>query len=145
MTVTPKEAEVIVSDVLSTNFNANKKIFAISIIKQNEGRTLAAKSTEYFKKAFGDVIAEGDAYARTLAIAIATMTVVSEFGDILGQPRAIVTIHKRCKLMLLPMPSYDILVGLVADRSCDIDNDDDNIANKIESLVATIIKPEKKL
>jgi hypothetical protein len=144
MTVTPREAEVIARDVLSTNFYANKKIFAISIIKQNEGRTLAAKSTEYFKKAFGDVIAEGNGYGRTLATAIATMSVVTELGDILGQPRAIITIHKRCKLMLIPMPSYDIVVGLVVDRSSDV-NSYDNIANKIQSLVSTTIKPEKKL
>jgi hypothetical protein len=142
MTVTPREAEVIARDVLSTNFYANKKIFAISIIKQNEGRTLAAKSSEYFKKAFGDVIAEGNGYARILATSIATMSVISEVGAILGQPKAIITIHKRSKLMLLPMPSYDIVVGLVADRSSDVDNDD-NIANKIQSLVATSIKPEK--
>ncbi len=147
MTVTPREAEIIAHSVLSTNFYPGEKIFAISIIKQNEGRTLAAKSTKYFKEAFGDLSSEGKGYVRTLATAIATVNVVNGVGDVFGQPHAIITIHKCCKLMLLPMPLYDIVVGLVVDRSADAADvdDDNNIADKIESLVASTLSLEKKL
>ena len=39
------------------------------------------------------------------------------------------------------MPSYDILVGLVVERSVNVE--DDKIANEIERIVAdTIVKPQ---
>jgi hypothetical protein len=85
------------------------------------------------------VTSDGDRYGGTLAIA--TLSVVNEVKDIFGEPQAIITIHKDCKLMLLSMPSHDILVGLVVQRS--VDAYDDNIANKIERLVAdTLVKPQ---
>ena len=66
---------------------------------------------------------------------------VNEARDIFGEAQAIITIHKDCKLTLLPIPSYDILVGLVVERSVNVE--DDKIANKIERLVAdTIVKPQ---
>ena len=68
---------------------------------------------------------------------------VNEVRDIFGEPQAIVTIHERCKLMLLPMPSYDIVVGLVVERSADAD--DDRIANRIEKLVVSTLSLEKGL
>jgi hypothetical protein len=143
MTVTPREAEAIAHDVLSANFYASKQIFAISIIKKNDGNPLASKSSDSFKEAFGDLIEEGNVYARTMPFAIATLSLVNGVGDMFGQVQAIVTSHERCKLMLLPMPSYDIVVGLIVERSADLDSD--KIANKIESLVTSTIKPEKKL
>ncbi len=43
-------------------------------------------------------------------------------------------------MMLLPIPSYEILVGFVLQRSANAEDDDD-IANEIERLVAdTVIK-----
>jgi hypothetical protein len=67
--------------------------------------------------------------------------VVNEARDIFGEPQAIITIHDDCKLTLLPMPTYDILVGLVVERSVNVE--DDKIVNKIERLVAdTIVKPQ---
>lgn len=39
------------------------------------------------------------------------------------------------------MPAYDILVGLVVERSVNVE--DDKIANEIERIVAdTIVKPQ---
>ena len=145
MTVTALEAETIVQDILSTKYDDydNEKILAISVINKNRGKTLASKSRQSFKKAFGEVISEGDRYGRILAIAIATLSVVNEVRDIFGEPQAIVTIHERCKLMLLPMPSYDIVVGLVVERSADVD--DDRIANRIERLVVSTLSLEKGL
>jgi hypothetical protein len=40
-------------------------------------------------------------------------------------------------LMLIPLPSYNILVGLVLERQADAD--DDKIASDIERLVADTI------
>jgi hypothetical protein len=45
--------------------------------------------------------------------------------------------------MLLPMPSYDIVVGLVVERSADVD--DDRIASRIERLVVSTLSIEKGL
>lgn len=68
---------------------------------------------------------------------------VNEVRDIFGEPQAIVTIHERCKLMLIPMPSYDIVVGLVVALSADVY--DDRIANRIEKLVVSTPSLEKGL
>jgi hypothetical protein len=134
MAATSRGAEKIVDDILSSN----DKILAVSIIDRKRGNTLAAKSRRSFKEAF-EVTADGDRDGG--ALAIATLSVVNQVRDIFGEPEAIITIHKDCKLMLVSIPSYDILVGLVVERS--VDTDDDKIANKIERLVAdTIVKPQ---
>jgi hypothetical protein len=131
---TSSDAEKIVDGILSSI----DKILAVSIIDKKRGNILAAKSRQSFKDAFG-VTSDGDRYGGTLAIA--TLSVVNEVKDIFGEPQAIITIHKDCKLMLVSMPSYDILVGLVVERS--VDAYDDKIANMIERLVAdTIVKPQ---
>ena len=99
---------------------------------------LSAKSRQSFKDAFG-VTSDGAGYGATLAIA--TLNVVNEARDIFGEPQDIITIHNECKLMLLSMPSFDILVGLVVERSVNVE--DDKIANKIERIVAdTIVNPQ---
>ena len=134
MADTSSDAEKIVDGILSSN----DKILAVSIIDNKRGNTLAAKSRQSFKDAFG-VASDGDKYGGTLAIA--TLSVVNEVKDIFGEAQAIITIHNDCKLMLVSMPSFDILVGLVVQRS--VDAYDDNIANKIERLVAdTLVKPQ---
>ena len=134
MAATSSEAEKIVDGILSSN----DKILAVSIIDKKREDVLSAKSRQSFKDAFG-VASDGAGYGATLAIA--TLNVVNEVRDIFGEPQAIITIHKDCKLMLVSIPSYDILVGLVVERS--VDTDDDKIANKIERLVAdTIVKPQ---
>jgi hypothetical protein len=128
MAVTSSTAERIAEDILSTN----DEILAISIIDK-KGNMLAGKSKEYFKNAFG-VTADGDKYGATLAIGI--LSLVNEVKDIFGEAKAIITIHKNCKLMLLPIPSHQILVGLVLQRDYDI-------ADKIERLLADNAKLQK--
>jgi hypothetical protein len=130
MAVTSSEAERIVNDILSTTNNDDGAILAISIIDMR-GNTLAAKSKESFKQAFG-VTRDGDKYGGTLAVA--ALNVVNQVRNIFEEVQAIITIHKNCKLMLLPVPSYQVLVGLVLQRS--VNAEDYNIANKIERLVA---------
>jgi hypothetical protein len=127
MAVTSSAAERIANDILSTN----DEILAISIIDK-KGNILAAKSKESFKKAFR-VTVDGDKYGATLAIGI--LSLVNEVKEFVGEAQAIITIHKNCKLMLLPIPSYQILVGLVLQR-------DYNIADKIERLLADTVKSQ---
>ncbi len=134
MAVTSSDAVKIVDGILSSN----GKILAVSIIDKKREDVISAKSRQSFKEAFG-VTSDGRGYGATLAIA--TLNVINEARDIFGEPQAIITIHDDCKLTLLPIPSYDILVGLVVERSVNVE--DDKIANKIERLVAdTIVKPQ---
>jgi len=128
--ITSSAAERISDEILSTN----DEIPAISIMDMR-GNILAAKSKESFKKAFG-VTRYGDKYGGTLAVA--ALAVANEVKDVFGEAQAIITIHKNCKLMLLPVPSCEILLGLVLQRS--VNAEDHNIVNKIERLLADTVK-----
>ena len=125
MVVTSSAAERIADDILSTN----DEILAISVIDK-KGNVLAGKSKESFNKAFR-LNEGGDKYGATLAVGI--LSLVNEVKDTFGEAQAIITIHKNCKLMLLPIPSYEILVGLVLQR-------DYNIVSKIERLLGNTAK-----
>jgi hypothetical protein len=63
---------------------------------------------------------------------------VNEVKDIFGEAQAIITIYEGCKLMLLPMPSYEVIVGLAVERS--VVTEDYSLANKIERILAETIK-----
>jgi hypothetical protein len=125
MALTAADAETLSDDILSNNDD----ILAISIMDMR-GNILAAKSKESFKQAFR-ATGEGDKYGGTLAVA--ALAVANETRNIFGASKAIITIHENCKLMLIPVPSYQLLVGLVLQRSV---STEDKIANKIERLVA---------
>ena len=125
MALTAADAETLSDDILSNNDD----ILAISIMDMR-GNILAAKSKESFKQAF--VISQDRSkYGGTLAVA--ALAVANETRNIFGASKAIITIHENCKLMLIPVPSYQLLVGLVLQRSV---STEDKIANKIERLVA---------
>jgi hypothetical protein len=125
--ITSSAAERIVDDILSTN----DEIMAISVIDEKGGNILAAKSKESFKEAFG-VTQDGDKYGGSLALA--ALGVANELKEVAGEARALITIYEKCKMMLLPLPSYEILVGLVLPSS--VNAEDYNIAKKIERLLA---------
>jgi hypothetical protein len=80
---------------------------------------LAAKSKQSFKETFGANI-DGEKYGGILAIA--TLSLVNEVKNILGEAQAKTSIHNNCKLILLPIPSYEILVGIVLHRSFNTDS-----------------------
>jgi hypothetical protein len=128
--ITSGAAERVSDDILSTN----DEILAISIMDMS-GNILAAKSKESFRKAFG-VTQEGDKYGGTLAIS--SLSVANEVRDVFGEAQAIIAIYENCKMMLLPIPAYQILVGLVLQRS--VNAEGYNIANKIERLLADTVK-----
>ena len=126
--ITSSAAERIVDDILSTN----DEIMAISVIDEKGGNILAAKSKESFKEAFG-VTRDGDKYGGSLALA--ALGVANEIKEVAGEALALITIYEKCKMMLLlPAPSYEILVGLVLHSS--VNAEDYNIAKKIERLLA---------
>jgi hypothetical protein len=104
-------------------------ILAVSIMDMR-GNILAAKSKQSFKDTFG-VIRDGEESGGTLAFTI--LSLVNQVSDVFGDVQAIITIHKNCKLMLLPMPSYEILVGLVIHSSANAE--DGEIAKNIEALL----------
>jgi len=104
-------------------------ILAVSIMDMR-GNILAAKSKQSFKDTFG-VIRDGEESGGTLAFTI--LSLVNQVRDVFGDAQAIITIHKNCKLMLLPMPSYEILVGLVIHSSANAE--DGQIAKNIEALL----------
>jgi hypothetical protein len=135
MGVTSNDAERIADDILSTN----DEILAISIMDIG-GNILAAKSKESFKEAFG-VTAELHNYSGTLALAV--LSLVNQVRNVFEEAQTIITIHKNCKLMLLSVPSFQILVGLVLQRSANAE--DDKIANKIERLVADTLNRSNNL
>jgi hypothetical protein len=127
--INPTVAQRIAYDILSMN----DEILAISIM-DTKGNILAATSKDSFKEAFG-VTRDGDKYGGTLAVA--ALVVANEVKDIFKEAQAIISIHENCKTMLLPMPTYEILIGFVLERS--VNAEDYNIANKIERLLLDAI------
>ena len=121
----PNVAKRVVDYILSTN----DEVLAVSLIDM-KGNILAANS-EYLREALGVSVDEGK-YDRTLVASALGLIHVTR--DIIEEAKAVITIHKDCKLMLLPIPSFQILVTLVLHRS--VDAADYNIANNIERLIA---------
>jgi hypothetical protein len=64
--------------------------------------------------------------------------VVNEVADVFGKAQAIITLHEDCKLMLLPMPSHQVLIGLVFERLAVIE--DYSLANKIERILVETVE-----
>lgn len=78
------------------------------------------------------MLQEGRKYGGSLAIA--SLSIANEVRAIAGEAKAISTTYEKCKMMLIPIPSYEILVGFVLKRKVVLD--EDRLANYIESLVA---------
>ena len=126
MSVNNTSIKRIPDDILSSN----DAILAISLMDM-KGNILAAKSTNSFKDRFGARI-DGEKYGGTLATA--TLSLVNEVKSIAGNVEAIITVYNKCKMMLIPMPIYQVLVGLVLESS--VNAEDDKFIRKIEKFVA---------
>ena len=131
MTISSNEAERLAHDILSSR----DEILSVSVIDKS-GDILAGDFRESFTKRFQVRNLKGSRYNGTLAVA--TLSIVNEVKDVFGEPQAIITIHKDCKLMLLPMLSYDLIIGFALERSADVH--DDKFANEIESILARTSK-----
>ena len=126
-------AEGVVDDILSSN----EEILSAGIIDKS-GNIIANKSSESFEKRFSGVSnLEQNRYSGTLAVA--ALSVATEVKDIFGEPKALITIYRDCILTLLPMPSYDILIGLALESSANAENL--AFASQIERLVMHAIGP----
>ncbi len=131
--VTSSMAERIVDEILSSISG----ILSAGVIDKS-GNIIANKSSESFEKQFKGVSnLEQNRYSGTLADA--ALSIANEVKDAFGEPKALITIYRDCKLVLLPMPSYDILIGLALESSANVDND--TFTKEMESLVASILKP----
>ena len=130
--ITSTTAERIADEVLS---NYDGQILSISIIDEKGGgeNFLTTKSTESFSKEFG-VLQEGQKYGGSLAIA--ALSIANEVREVAGETIALTTTYEKCKMMLIPIPSYEILVGLVLKRGVVATADEDELTDYIESLVA---------
>jgi hypothetical protein len=125
-------AERIVDDILSSN----PEVLSAGVIDKN-GNIIANKSSKSFGKRFKGVSnLEQNRYSGTLAIA--ALGIATEVKDTFGEPQALITIYRDCKLMLLPMPSYDILIGLALESSANAENP--TFVRQIERLVTHIIR-----
>jgi hypothetical protein len=132
--VTPNtsEAQRIVRDILSFNY----EILTVAVIDRG-GQIIAGDSKASFKERFELGILDGrSSYGGTLAIA--TLGVANEAKAAFGEPEAIITITKNCKLMLLPILSNNALIGLVLERSANMDYEE--LIHRIERLVAHALK-----
>jgi hypothetical protein len=125
----PHIAKVVVDNILY----GNDDILSISIIDM-KGNILATKSKEHFEEALG-VTRNGDKYGITLIAAVSGLIHLTR--NVIEEAKAVTTIHEHYRLMLLPLPSLQILVGLILQHS--VNAEDYNIANKIERLVADML------
>jgi hypothetical protein len=71
-------------------------------------------------------------------LTIATVGLVNEVKDVFGEAQAIITIYEDCKMMLLPVPSYGVIVGLTVERS--VVTEDHSLAKEIKRILAEIAK-----
>lgn len=129
MSVTSSIAETLVHAVLT----AYDEILGISVMSM-KGHILAANSKESFRETYR-ITEDGANYGGDLAVS--ALDVVNETRSVFGRVKAIITIHEKSKLMLLPIASFQLLVGLVLERSANAE--DHKIANEIEVLVADIL------
>ena len=153
--ITSSVAEKIANGMLSSDQEGG--LLAITIIDERglggraRGRggkdnvVLATKAKEPFRKAFVSFYRQaGVQYGATLALA--ALGVANEIREYAGQVQSIITTYEKFKMTLLPMPAYDIVVGLVLERS--IKNAEDyskNVGREIERLLLAIEEQEDTL
>ncbi|MDQ3836962.1 MAG: hypothetical protein M3270_08520 [Thermoproteota archaeon] len=122
-------------DILSMH----DKVLGI-LIMDIMGNVLASSSKESFKRAFGTISKKDKEYGPSLAIAM--LALANQVKDIFGEPQAIITTFKHCKAMLIPSQPDQIIVGLVLERSADVE--DFLIAeNNIKALLLPQYKKEQ--
>ena len=129
--ITSSMAERIVDDILSSN----SEIVSAGVIDKR-GYIIANKSSESFEKRFKGVSSlERNRYSGTLAFA--ALSIANEVKDAFVEPKALITIYRDCKLVLPPMPLYDILIGLELESSANLENN--TLAKQMERLVASTL------
>jgi hypothetical protein len=133
MTLSSGDAERIVDAILSSN----EEFLSVGVI-DTRGNIIGNKSREPFRKRFEVRSLEQNRYRYSGTLAVAALSIATEVKDSFGEPKAIITIYRDCKLMLLPMPSYEIIIGLALESSANAENP--TFARQMERLVARILK-----
>ena len=134
MVSVPSKAEKIVDSILSSNEN----ILLVSI-RGWRGNILAVKSRDSFRERFVGVSKLiGTTYSGSLTVA--TLSLVNEVKDVFGEAQAIITIYEDCKMMLLPVPAFEVIIGLALELS--VVTEDYSLANEIKRIFAEIIKSQ---
>lgn len=100
------------------------------LITDIHGKIFASRTRESFAQQFGVFQDRDREYSATLAVAMLTLS--NELKHIFQETQAIITLHKHCKTILIPVASHGILVGLVTRRSAHAE--DFKIADNIEGL-----------
>jgi hypothetical protein len=131
---------VLVSDkaekIVDAIFSSNDKILLVSI-RGWSGNILAVKYRDSFREQFfGASGLVGTRYGGSLTVA--TLSLVNEVKDVFGEAQAIITIYERCKVMLLPMPLYDVAIGLAVERS--VVTEDYSLAKEIKRILSETLK-----
>ena len=93
-------------------------ILSLSIL-DTKGNILATASKDAFKEDFG-IASEGDSYGGSLAIA--ALAVANEVKDVAGEAQALITVYKRCIMLLLPIGSHEVSVGFVLWPTANIED-----------------------
>jgi hypothetical protein len=141
--ITSHIAEKIANEMLSSDQEEGP--LAITIIDERglggrggkDNGALATKAKDSFRKAFGSFYRQaGVQYCAILSLA--ALGVANEIGEYAGQVQSIITTYEKFKIMLLRMPAYDIVVGLVLSRSVNAAQEDysNKIHKEIERLLA---------
>ena len=124
--------------IVDAILSSNDKILLVSI-RGWGGNVLAVKARDSFREQFfGASGLIGTRYGGSVTVAI--LSLANEVKDVFGEPQAIITIFEDCKMMLLPIPSYEVIVVLAVERS--VVTEDYSLANKIERILAETIKSQ---
>jgi len=134
MAVGSSAAKKVADNILSRY----KGILGISLMDM-KGNILAANAKEAYIEAFG---AGQDRAAFGGRLAVQVLSLVNQVTNIFGRTVTIITIHENSKLLLLPLTPFQILVGVVLERS--VNAEDHAIVKDIEILVADALIDETR-
>jgi hypothetical protein len=118
----PNIPKMIVEDIL----NVDDSIMGVSIMSK-EGKILSSYGTDALAKRF-----EVDRYDDTYGLWASIILGLAERSSrVFGPVDAIITLHKGSILMLIPIKSREIMVGLVLQRATNVEY----ISSKIIELL----------
>jgi hypothetical protein len=120
----PNIPKMIVEDIL----NVDDSIMGVSIMSK-EGNILSSYGTDALAKKF-----EVDRYDDTYGLwASVILGLVERSSRVFGPVDAIVTLHKGSILMLIPIRSRSIMVGLVLQRATNVEYISSRIIELLEA------------
>jgi hypothetical protein len=121
----PNIPKMIVEDIL----NVDDSIMGVSIMSK-EGKILSSYGTDALAKRF-----EVDRYDDTYGLWASIILGLAERSSrVFGPVDAIITLHKGSILMLIPIKSREIMVGLVLQRATNVEYISSKIIELLEAL-----------